>query len=182
MVLTRSKKPRKQRKALYNAPIHKRYQLMSAHLSPELRAKHGFRSLPVRVGDKVRIMRGSYAKKGIEGKVQKVDLRRLRIYVEGATYEKEDGSQRFYPIHPSNVMIIKINEKDKLRRERINKRKVKKEPLPEPEEEVEEVEETEEVEEIEEEEEFELEPETEELNEEETSAEKTSEEEEGNAE
>lgn len=144
---------------------------MSAHLSPELRSKHGFRSLPVRVGDKVRIMRGTYAKKGIEGKVTKVDLKRLRIYVEGATYEKEDGSQRFYPIHPSNVMIIKINEKDRVRRERINKRKVKREPLEEPpEEEIEES--TEEIEEVgDEEEEFELEPETEDNNEEGTAQE-----------
>ena len=177
-MVTRSKKPSKQRKAHFRAPIHRRYKMMSAHLSPELREKHGFRSLPVVKGDRVRIMRGKFGKLKIEGRVQEVDLRRLRIYVENATFEKEDGVQRFYPIHPSNVMITKLNTKDRLRRERINKRKVKKELVEEPPEEelVEEIEEGVDEEEVIEEEEFELEPDTDEASMETEKVEESSEE------
>ena len=103
----KSKQPRKQRKALFTAPLHKRQKLVSAHLSPELRAEYGVRSLPVRKGDTVRIMRGMM--KDVEGKVTEVDLKRLRVFVDGATREKADGSTVNLPIHPSNLMIIKLD-------------------------------------------------------------------------
>ena len=48
-----SKQPRKQRKALYNAPAHARGKHLSATLSKDLRADLGKRSLPLRTGDKV---------------------------------------------------------------------------------------------------------------------------------
>ena len=48
--------PRKQRKALYTAPLHIRRKLMSANLSKDLRADIGKRSLPIRVGDKVQLV------------------------------------------------------------------------------------------------------------------------------
>lgn len=115
-----SKQPRKQRKFLYNAPLHVRQKLMSAPLSRELREKYKVRNLPVRVGDKVRIMRGDY--KGHEGKVVEVDLKRYRIYVEGATLRKTNGTEVFYPIHPSNVMIIELNLEDEKRKKIIERR------------------------------------------------------------
>ena len=64
-----SKKPSKQRKRFFNAPLHKRGKIMSVNLSPELRNKYGKRSIPIRVGDKVRIMRGD--NRGIEGESNK---------------------------------------------------------------------------------------------------------------
>ncbi len=108
-----SKKPRKQRKALYEAPFHKRQKLVSAHLSKELREKFGKRSVPVRKGDEVKIMRGEF--KGRTGKVVKVDLKKLRIHVEGITRKKSTGEEVHVPIHPSNVMIINANMSDKKR-------------------------------------------------------------------
>ena len=60
--------PRKQRKALYTAPLHIRRKIMSANLSKDLRADIGKRSLPIRVGDKVQVVRGDF--KGHEGKVE----------------------------------------------------------------------------------------------------------------
>ena len=39
---------RKQRKYIYNAPIHVRRKLMSAHLSKELREKYKRRSFPIK--------------------------------------------------------------------------------------------------------------------------------------
>jgi large subunit ribosomal protein L24 len=112
--------PRKQRKQLYQAPLHKRYKIFSAPLSPDLKKSHGINSLPIRSGDTVKIMRGD--RKGIEGKVAGVDRTKYRISIEGVTREKVDGTAVPIPIHPSKVMIINLNLDDKWRRE-ILKRK-----------------------------------------------------------
>lgn len=115
MVKSTSAKPSKQRKRLYNAPYHLRGKIMSAHLSDDLRKTYKVRSLPIRTGDVVRVMRGDY--KGVEGKVTKVDRKKYRIYIEGITRQKVDGTTVPVPIHPSNVEIIKLNLDDKIRRE-----------------------------------------------------------------
>ena len=127
--LTRSKQPKKQRKALFRAPLHKRQKLMSAPLSPELREKFGIRNLPVRKGDTVRVMRGTWA--GHEGKVVRVDLRKIRIYIDGVTVRKADGTPKFYPIHPSKVMIISLDTSDKRRMAIIERRQKAKKALSE---------------------------------------------------
>jgi large subunit ribosomal protein L24 len=108
------KDPRKQRKLLYNAPAHLRHKLMAAPLSPELTASKGAKTLPVRKGDTVRIMRGDH--KGFEGKISRVDLKNYRIYVEGLTREKVDGTTIFVPVHPSKVMIKNLSLDDKWRK------------------------------------------------------------------
>jgi len=115
-------KPSKQRKMIYQAPKHVRYKLFAAPLSPELRAKYKTRSIPVKSGDTVRIMRGD--RKGMEGKVTRVDRKKYRIYIEGLTREKVDGTTIFIPIHPSKVMITQLNLDDKWRR-KILERKAK---------------------------------------------------------
>ncbi len=108
-------KPTKQRKMLYQAPAHIRHKLLAAHLSPELRASHGTRSFPVRTGDTVRVVRGDH--KGVEGKISSVDLTKYRIYVEGLTREKVDGTTINVPIHPSKVIVTRLNLDDKWRKE-----------------------------------------------------------------
>jgi len=120
-------KPKKQRKKLHQAPLHKRYKIFSAPLSPELKKSHNTNSIPVRTGDIARIMRGD--RKGFEGKVSQVDRTKYRIFLEGVTREKVDGTATPVPIHPSKVMITRLNLDDKWRRE-ILKRKGKAE-LPE---------------------------------------------------
>ena len=105
--------PRKQRRFLYRAPLHIRQKMMAAPLSKELRKELGFRSLPVRKGDTVRILRGKF--RGHEGKVIKVSLSKMRIYVEGATLKRSDGREVPYPIHPSKVMIIEVDRSDERR-------------------------------------------------------------------
>jgi len=107
--------PRKQRKMLYQAPSHIRYRHFSAQLSPSLETSYNVGSLPVRSGDTVRIMRGD--RKGLEGKVAKVDRKKYRIFVEGVTRDKVDGTTTFVPIHPSKVLITSLNLDDKWRRE-----------------------------------------------------------------
>lgn len=123
----KTKLPRKQRKVLYNLPLHLRWHLLNAPLSPDLRRDLNIKRLPVRTGDVVRIVRGDW--KGHEGKVVNVDLKRSRIFVEGVTLKKADGSEVFYPIHPSKVMIIKLGEIDDVRRGIIERRSKAREEL-----------------------------------------------------
>jgi len=113
MKKVRSKQPRKQRKARFKAPLHLRHKFMSAPLSRELREKYNRRSFPVRKGDTVRILRGD--DRGAEGKVRSVDLKRERITVEGVVIARADLSEVPRPIHPSNVMITKLDLKDERR-------------------------------------------------------------------
>jgi large subunit ribosomal protein L24 len=106
--------PRKQRKLLHNAPAHIRHDLMAAPLSKELFASKHVKSIPVRKGDSVRITRGDH--KGFEGKISRVDLKKYRIYLEGLTREKVDGTTIFISVHPSKVMIRSLNLDDKWRK------------------------------------------------------------------
>ncbi len=108
-----STQPRKQRKYRANAPLHVRRKFLSAHVSPELRKSHGKRSIVVRKGDEVRIMRGGSS--GSSGVVEKVSAARSVVYVEGVKITKVDGSAKPKPIHASNVMITKLNLDDKMR-------------------------------------------------------------------
>ena len=114
-------KPSKQRKMLFQAPDHRRHKHFAAHLSPELKASRGVRALPVRSGDTVHIMRGDH--KGFEGKVTRIDRRKYRIYVEGLTRETVDGTTIFVPIHPSKVMITRLNLDDKWRKKILERKK-----------------------------------------------------------
>ena len=113
-------KPSKQRKRLFQAPHHIRGKILSAHLSSELRETYNTRSLPVRTGDTVRVLRGDY--KGVEGKVMRVDRKKYRIFIEGITREKADGTTILVPIHPSNVEIIRLNLDDKFRKKILERR------------------------------------------------------------
>ena len=150
MAKTLTSKPSKQRKRLFTAPLHVRYKILSAPLAPELREKYGFRSLPVRVGDKVQVTRGDF--KGFEGKILSVDRKKFRIAIEGITREKVDGTTINVPIHPSKVMITELNLDDKWRRKIIERKSKAKEELKRRKEEEEKVKEEEKIEEIEEEE------------------------------
>jgi large subunit ribosomal protein L24 len=123
----RVKNPGKQRKRLFNAPAHIRHKLMSAPLSHELTASKGAKTLPVRKGDTILIKRGD--NKGFEGKVSRVDLKAFRIYIEGLTREKVDGTNIFIPIHPSKVEIRNLNLDDKWRKNILERKKVNTQPV-----------------------------------------------------
>jgi len=113
--LTDSKKPRKQRKARFEAPLHHRQRLMAVHLSKELKQKLKTkrRNLPVREGDKVKIMRGEHA--GHSGKVSRVDIRYGKVYVEGIVIKRGKGGEALVPIDPSKLMLIEAGMSDKMR-------------------------------------------------------------------
>ncbi|MBI2137701.1 50S ribosomal protein L24 [Candidatus Woesearchaeota archaeon] len=104
----RSVQPRKQRKFRYNAPLHVRVRFVSAHLSPELRKRHGRRSLPLKSGDVVKVQAGSF--KGKAGKVSSVDTKRVSAYIEGIESSRRDGTKVFVPVAVSSLMIVELNE------------------------------------------------------------------------
>ena len=107
-------KPGKQRKKLYQAPLNRRSKFFSAPLSSKLKLSHNTKSLTVRKGDTIMIMRGD--RKGLEGKITQIDKKNYRIFIEGITREKVDGTTTLIPIHPSKVMITKLNLDDKWRK------------------------------------------------------------------
>jgi large subunit ribosomal protein L24 len=108
-----SSQPRKQRRSRYQAPLHLRHKFLGAMLSENLEEKHKIKTMPVRTGDTVKILRGDH--RGKEGKVAGVDLEKMTITVDGVTVTKSDGTEVQRPIHPSNVMITKLEIKDKRR-------------------------------------------------------------------
>ena len=118
-----STQPRKQRKYRYNAPLHVRQKFVSAHLSEALRNRFGKRSLPIRKGDEVKIMRGSNA--GHKGKVDRVDLKHSRIYIEGHTVKKVDGSETMKSVNPSNLLLVDPKMDDKRRQMIVERSKAK---------------------------------------------------------
>jgi large subunit ribosomal protein L24 len=109
----KSKKPRKQRKFLYKAPLHLRRKMISAHLSKELREQYKRRSLPLRKGDEVKVMRGEF--KGKVGKVVEIDTKKYKVYVDTVKKKRSVGTEYLVPISPSNLMIVKLNLDDKYR-------------------------------------------------------------------
>jgi large subunit ribosomal protein L24 len=113
----RTTQPRKQRKLLYQAPSHIRHKHLSAPLSSSLKTSHKVNSISVRRGDTVKVTRGD--RKGTEGKVTKVDKKKYRIFIEGITQQKVDGTAVPTSIHASKVMITNLNLEDKWRRESI---------------------------------------------------------------
>lgn len=114
-----SKKRRKQRKEHHNAPHHKKRKIMSSALSGELRDRYDTRSIPVKEGDEVEVMRGSF--KGHIDKVARVDRRNMKIYVENVTVQKADESKEPFGIHPSNLRITKLDLSDPWRKEKLEK-------------------------------------------------------------
>lgn len=109
-----SKSPKKQRKFKANAPLHIRHKLVSSHLAKELRLKYKKRSLPVRKGDKVKVMAGKF--RGIIGDVERVDLMRYRVFVKGAEVQKKEGAPKIpRPLHASKLQIVSLNLDDKRR-------------------------------------------------------------------
>ena len=135
-------KPGKQRKNMFKAPLHKKRKWISAHLEENLLLKYDKRALPVIKGDNVRVMRGSF--KGHEDKIVKVNVKKQSLEIEGITMSKADGNKIAKPIHPSNVLITKLNLTDKWRRKKIERglsEEVKKEIEEEAEEQIKEIEE-----------------------------------------
>ena len=115
----KSIQPRKQRKDIFNAPLHKKRKWMASHLEENLLLKYDKRAVPVIKGDTVIVMRGSF--KGHEDKIAHVNVKKRHIEIEGLTMTKADGKKIAKFINPSNVTITKLNLTDKWRRKKLER-------------------------------------------------------------
>ncbi len=109
----KSKKPRKQRNFLAHAPLHARRKMMAGHLAKELRQKYGRRSMALRKGDEVEVMNGEFRKR--HGKIFRLDNKKYKVYIEGLTIKRTDGTERMRPFSPSTLRVINLNLDDKMR-------------------------------------------------------------------
>ncbi len=87
--------------------------MLNANLSKELRKKHSMRSVVVRKGDEVLITRGGFTKK--KGKILDVDLKKLKVTIDGINRKKADGTKVNVYIDPSNIQIQTLNMDDSKR-------------------------------------------------------------------
>ncbi|MBI2652627.1 50S ribosomal protein L24 [Candidatus Woesearchaeota archaeon] len=115
-----SKKPRKQRKYRLYAPLHVKQKFVHSHLSKDLRKKYAKRVTGLRKGDKVKVMRGQFRK--YEGKIERIDLRKTRVFVNGVEITKRDGTKKLLALRPSNLMIMELNLEDKLRQKTLERK------------------------------------------------------------
>jgi len=125
-----STQPRKQRKYRHNAPLHVMRKFLSVNLSKLLRERFEKRSMIIRKGDEVIVMRGSL--KGKSGTVERVNIEKEKVYIEGFKMKKVDGSEISRPFTPSNLQIKKLVLEDKKRqavieRKGTGKKMIKKE-------------------------------------------------------
>ncbi len=103
---------------MLHTPKHVRDAMIHSTLADKLREEYGKRSVRVIKGDNVRVMRGEY--NGIEGKIEKVNIQRGTLAIEGIQREKVRGGNVKVQIHASNVKIIGLNLDDKKRGNRLH--------------------------------------------------------------
>lgn len=126
--MVKSMKPKKQRKAHFNAPMHEKRKRMAARLQlakPDARFA-GVRTVTVREGDIVQVTRGDHAHGGkrhggkrkgspLTGAVLRTDAEKGRVYIEGVTAKKADDREEAVPVHVSNVVVTQLDESDRFR-------------------------------------------------------------------
>lgn len=96
--------------------------MIHAHLSKELRAQYKRRSMTLRKGDEVRILRGQHA--GKTGTVEEVDMKETSVFLSGMKVKRTIGTEKQFAIEPTNLVITNLNLSDKMR-QKILLRKVK---------------------------------------------------------
>jgi large subunit ribosomal protein L24 len=116
------KSPRKQRRFVRNSGKHAHKSMLRCRLDDPLREEYGLRSLNLKKGDLVRIMRGQF--RDTEGKILGVDYGAIRVFVDGASTTKADGKEAKVPLHPSNLLLVKLELNDE-RKKRIQARAAK---------------------------------------------------------
>jgi large subunit ribosomal protein L24 len=103
-----SKKPAKQVKYRALAPLHLKANFLHAHLSEELSKKFAKRAIRVRKGDKVKVIKGQF--RGKSAKVEKVNTKDAKVYLEGIDVQKGDGTKVKFPIAIPNIMITEVTD------------------------------------------------------------------------
>jgi ribosomal protein uL24 len=109
-----STSPRRQRKALYTADSFERRLRMGVPLSRELRSRFRRRAVPIRKGDTVRVLSGSFA--GREERVAKVHRRDYRVTLDNVTLKTAEEKLKPLTLGVSNLVITRLNLSDAWRR------------------------------------------------------------------
>lgn len=94
-------------------PKHMTERMLRSPLSRALREKYGRRNVRVIAGDTIKVTRGEYS--GIEGKVEKVNMKRGSLAIEGIQREKVRGGNVKVEINSTNVVVTDLDLDDKLR-------------------------------------------------------------------
>lgn len=115
MANSHSTQPRKQRRTAFNASSFDRHRQLTVALSRDLRSRYKRRALPLRKGDTVRIISGSF--KGREERVSKVDMRSLRVTLDNVTIKKVDQKLKPLPIRSNHLILTRLNLADPWRRQ-----------------------------------------------------------------
>jgi large subunit ribosomal protein L24 len=108
------KSPRKQRRMLNKSSIHSNRRRLRCMLDEFLQEEYNIRRIVPKRGDLARVMRGEF--RDTEGKVARVDYRHTRIYLDSASTTKADGKEAQVPVHPSNLLIVKLELDDDRKR------------------------------------------------------------------
>lgn len=111
---TTSRLPRRQRKAVFTASTFERRKRMAVPLSRDLRRRYGRRQVPIRKGDTVRILSGSYV--GREERVAKIDRKSYSVTLDNVTGKTADAKLKPLPIRTSHLLLTKLNLADPWRR------------------------------------------------------------------
>lgn len=98
-----------ERKKFHTEKLHRKKSRLHVHLSKDLRAKikKKKRSLLVRKGDTVKIMRGPH--KGKEAKVSDVNVVRRVVFLEGIAVKNARGREMPMPLQPSNLLLLSLD-------------------------------------------------------------------------
>ena len=107
-------KPTKMRnKQIYYATMQTASAQLSSLLSANLRKKYSKKSIRVKEGDSVKVIRGEFT--GVDGKITKVSSADGGLTIEGVKKEKLKGEKYDVFIHTSNIEITGLNTDDKWR-------------------------------------------------------------------
>ncbi|MFH1520664.1 MAG: 50S ribosomal protein L24 [Candidatus Micrarchaeota archaeon] len=121
-----------ERKRYYKEKLHRKKNRLHVHLSKQLRGKLTVkkRSLLIRKGDTVKIMRGP--EKGKEAKVGEVSVVKRLVFLEGITAKTAKGKEVKLAIQPSNLLLVSLEStperKEIFSDDAFKKKEVKKEP------------------------------------------------------
>jgi len=106
--------PRRQRRALYTASTSQRRRRMTVPLSRELRRRFQRRNVPVRKGDTVRVLSGSFA--GREERVAKISRRDYSVTLDNVTLKTAEEKLKPLALRTSHLVITRLNLADPWRR------------------------------------------------------------------
>ena len=124
-----SSKPKKQRKFHYDKPLHMKQQCLASHLDKKLAKQLEKRSIPIRKGDTMKVMRGGM--KGKTGKITAVNYGKGIVFIENVMRKKANGEEVQVPLKTSNLLVVDLDKSDAKRfKGKVLKEEKKKEEKP----------------------------------------------------